>query len=471
MSENYLCTYLCTKNFICNFALIMRKATTTITPMLLKTRAKGDTYQIVIRINHNGRYYLNVGNIYAKDSDWDDKQHRLKRKYPNSSVINKIISDKVYEIEQRLYSFTTNGKSFTAKELCQTQHSLTTNIDDLANAMVIDKNLTYGSAHNYNTTFRRLKTYMGRNSINITDLNASTLRKWADYMKNTMHYADGTIQISLCHIAALWNYAISKRLASRSQYPMDEWKYLSDYRQKPHHIALSYAQITLLNNYFKDNYVVVDSTNNTWDYVNSTNHISLKHKELYISLFLIGYRMQGLALADLLSLRTEMLSLKSYKGKEYLVINGLKRQKTGVSVEVVVEIDNTFKFLFNAFTDTMDERDGWVFPIYSNIKFDKITDKIVEDTRHRCTLKIASVMSSIASELNQRIDNPSLQFPPRITYYMCRHTFATMYMERGGGNILALASMLGHNVSSTTNYVKELKNIDTLIESKMNMFE
>lgn len=122
----------------------MRKATTTITPMLLKTRAKGDAYQIVIRINHNGRYYLNVGNIYAKNSDWDDKQHRLKRKYPNSSVINKIISDKVYEIEQRLYSFTTNGKSFTAKELCQTQHSLTTNIDDLANAMVTDKNLTYG---------------------------------------------------------------------------------------------------------------------------------------------------------------------------------------------------------------------------------------------------------------------------------------------------------------------------------------
>ena len=456
---------------MCNFALIMRKATTTITPMLLKTRAKGDTYQLVIRINHNGRYYLNVGNIYVKETDWDDKQHRLKRKYPNSSVINKIISDKLYEIEQRLYSFTANGKSFTAKELCQTQYTLTTNIDDLAKAMVNDKNLTHGSTLNYKATLRRLKTYMGRNSINITDLTAPILRKWGDYMKNTMHYADGTIQISLCHIAALWNYAISKRLVSRSQYPMDEWKYLSDFRQKPHHIALSYSQITLLHNYFKTNYVVVDGSCKTWAYVNGANHLSLKHNELYVSLFLIGYRMQGLALADLLSLRADMLSLKSYKGKEYLVVNGLKRQKTGVSVEVVVEIDNMFKFLFNAFTDTMDERDGWVFPIYSNIKFDKITDKIVEETRNKCSLKIAYVMSSIAAELNKSITNPSLRFPSRITYYMCRHTFATMYMERGGGNILALASMLGHNVSATTNYVKELKNIDTLIESKMDMFK
>lgn len=470
--SNFLkCTFLCIKNFVAKkgfitFAVIMKKSTTTITPMLLKSRCKGDKQQVVIRINHNGRYYLNIGNVYACANEWDDKKHRLKRNYPNADIINKLISDKVYEIEQRLYSFTTNNKSFTAKELCSNKadksHSLL--IADLMDELCADRNLTDKTRLNYADTLRRVREYIGKDNILLNELNAPTLRKFADYLKHNKGLADGTIQISISHLAAIWNYAISKRIASRSDYPMDEWKYLEDYKQKPQHKALTKHQMILLENYYITNYVVVDQASMTYSYTLAKNLISLKHKELYLSLFLIGYRMQGLALADLLSIRKEMISFITRNGIEYMVVSGIKRQKTGVSVEVVVEMDDMSNALLRVYLDTMDERGGWLFPIYSGIKFDRFTDTIVSDVRKACGAKIASVMSSIANEIGE-------DFPKRITYYMCRHTFATVYMEYGGGNILALASMLGHNVASTTNYVKELRSVNALIDNKKGMFD
>lgn len=449
----------------------MRKCATTITPMLLKSRSKDGKYQVVIRINHHGRYYLNIGNVYACACEWDENHQRLRKKYPNAEAINKLISDKVYEIEQRMYQFISVGKSFTAKELCSCgDNSMSVDIDDVVRNLSKERNLTPKSIRNYCNTTNRVKGFIGRNKVNLNELDSTTLRRFGDWMRNTRKLADGTIQISLAHIASMWNYCISKRILSRSDYPMDEWNYLSTYHQQPHHISLTFHQMLLLESYYTTNYLVVDQASACWNYKNPSNHISLSHCELYISLYLIGYRMQGLALADLLSIRKEQLSYITKNGISYMVISGLKRQKTGVSVEVVVEMDDMCLSLLKVFIDTIDSRDGWLFPIYYGLSFNKLTDDVVTDARAACGRRISRYVSSVGVELNKVIDNPSERFPSRITYYSCRHTFATLYMERGSGNISALASMLGHNVASTTNYVKELRSVDALIESKGGMF-
>lgn len=465
------------KNFVAKKGFItfahMKKATTTITPMLLKSRCKGDKQQVVIRINHNGRYYLNIGNVYALTSEWDDKKHRLKKNYPNADIINKLISDKVYEIEQRLYSLTANNQTFTAKELCSNNVNKSNSliIADLMDRLCEDRNLTHKTKRHYADTLRRIREYLGKDVILLNELNAPTLRKFADYLKHNKQLSDGTIQMCLSQLAATWNYAISKRLASRADYPMDEWKYTQDYKQTPKHQALSKSKMTLLDSYYVNHFLAINQAAMTYNYIHPKNHISLKHKELYVSLFLIGYRMQGLALADLLSIRSDMISFIVRDGIEYMVISGLKRQKTGVSVEIVVEMDNMSNALLRIYLDTMGERNGWLFPIYNEIKFERFTDVVVTDIRKYCGGRIASVMSSIAKELNKGIEDVSERFPERITYYMCRHTFATVYMECGGGNILALASMLGHNVASTTNYIKELRSVNVLIDNKKGMFD
>lgn len=460
------------KKGLINFA-VMKKSTTTITPMLLKSRSKGDKQQVVIRINHNGRYYLNIGNVYACACEWDNKKHRLKKNYPNADIINKLISDKVYEIEQRLYSLTANNQTFTAKELCSNKCAKANSllIADLIDGLCNDRNLTPRTKANYGDTLRRVREYLGKDNISLNELNAPTLRKFADYLKHNKHLADGTIQITISHIAALWNYAISKRMASRSNYPMDEWKYLENYKQKPQHKALTKKQMIMLECYYITNYIIVDQASMTYSHKPSQSHKLLSTKELCLSLFLIGYRMQGLALADLLSIRSEMISFITRGGNEYMVVSGIKRQKTGVSVEVVVEMDDIANTLLRIYLDTMSERGGWLFPVYDTISFNRFTDKVVTDKRKRCGAKISLVLSSIGRELNKGIEDVSERFPERITYYMCRHTFATVYMECGGGNILALASMLGHNVASTTNYVKELRSVNALIDNKKGMFE
>lgn len=450
----------------------MKKSATTITPMLLKSRCKGDKQQVVIRINHNGRYYLNIGNVYARACEWDETHHRLKKKYPNADIINKMISDKVYEIEQRLYALVSANKTFTAKDLCSNKNDKgnSTLVADLIDNLCEDRNLIPKTRDNYADTLRRVRDYLGKDNISLHELNAPTLRKFADYLKHNKHLADGTIQISISHLAAVWNYAIAKRLASRADYPMDEWKYLEDYKQKPNHKALTKAQMIWAESYYINNYIVVDPLSNTYSYKNPQNHITLNHNELYLSLFLIGYRMQGLALSDLLSINHTQISYLKRGDIEYMVVSGIKRQKTGVGVEVVVELDDMTRLLLQVYLDTMSERGGWLFPIYNEISFERFTDRNVSDLRKRCGGKIASVMSSIGKELNKGIEDVSERFPERITYYMCRHTFATVYMSNGG-NILALASMLGHNVASTTNYVKELRSVDTLIANKRGMYD
>lgn len=452
----------------------MKKSTTTITPMLLKSRSKGDTYQVVIRINHNGRYYLNIGNVYAHESDWDERNHRLKKKYPNSEILNKMIADKVYEIEQRLYSYLQSNTPFTPKMLCEEKadKSKSIIIGDLIDALCEDRNLVEKTCVTYKQTLRRLRLFMEKDSILLTELTAAVLRRFADHMKNEMHLADGTIQISIAHIAAVWNFAISKKLASRADYPMEEWNYLEDYRQQPHHIAISASLMSQLENYYISNYIVVDQVSGEFNYKNYKNHITLRHKELYLSLFLIGYRMQGLALADLLRIRMEQISFIKRGDTEYMVVSNVTRQKTKVGVEVVVEMDDIANALLRVYLNTASERGGWLFPVYADLKFKRINDKVVENARMYCTILIGNTMSEIAKELNETVlKDEDEKFPDRVTYYVCRHSFATAYLEKTNGNILALSSMLGHDVLSTTNYVKELKSIDALIDSKKDLYK
>lgn len=432
---------------------------TTITPMLLRSRSKDSKYQVVIRINHDGRYYLNVGDIYASENEWDKSHNRLKPKYPNAAILNKIIADKVAEIETRLYSLSQSGKPFTAKDLTLKTNDTSLVFKDLVEAIINYRNLRLNSAKNYHTAAMNVSKYLGKDGVLLTELNAPTLRKFAQYLKSDLHMADNTIRNMLTLIGCVWKYAIEQHLVDRNLYPYDEWRYTYEYKQQPHHIALSEYEMNQFDAYYVNRYLSVDLLANSYSYSDMNIFQKSYSKELCLSLFLIGYRMQGLALCDLLKIKRNDLEFIERGETRYMVVKGMRRQKTNVAVNIVVEMDDMFTALITPYL----QWDGYIFPPYRQLKpNESVTSKTAVDILKLCTRHISDRVSAIAKEIG--IDK-------RITYYMVRHTFATIYMSKGNGNIMALASMLGHNVLATTNYIKELDSVDALIESKRGMFD
>lgn len=432
---------------------------TTITPMLLRSRSKDGKYQVVIRINHDGRYYLNVGDIYASEAEWDKSHNRLKPKYPNATILNKIIADKVSEIETRLYSLSQLGKPFTAKDLTIKTNDTSLVFNDLVEALINYRNLRLNTAKNLHTAAMNVSKYLGKDGVLLTELNAPTLRKFAQHLKMNLSMADNTIRNTLTLIGCVWKFAIEQHLVDRSIYPYDEWKYSSDYKQQAHHIALSEYEMNQFDAYYANRCLSVDLLKNSYSYRNMNNFLKSYSKELCLSLFLIGYRMQGLALCDLLKIKRNDIEFIEREETRYMVVKGMRRQKTNVAVNIVVEMDDMFTALITPYL----QWDGYIFPPYRKLQSNEaVTSKSAIAILKLCTRHISDRMSAIAKEIG--IDK-------RITYYMVRHTFATIYMRKGNGNIMALASMLGHNVLATTNYVKELDSVDALIDSKKGMFD
>lgn len=436
-----------------------------------RSKANGE-YPIVIRVQWNGRSEKYLP-ITCKKSEWDSKKGRVKSNCNSYNSHNRLITNELLKIGQKKLQFESNGIPYTAKDLLSDKNNLQNAnsliFKDLMERMLDVKGYPKHTRRLYNYSYNSLVTFMGKNDFKVIELNSSLMEGFARYLKNVKALSDGTINTLLARVGCVYRYGIENGIIDEVRYPhpFKRFNYWKTYKISSNRFGLTSDVMQLLENDYLRQVVYTNGIDGTWWYKENVEKLLLhkRSSELFIQcLFLICYKMQGLALCDMVRIKSENITIQKIEGDEYYIFSDIFRQKTNEQINVIsVKRTPSNAAIFDIFINSMSERDGWFLPLLNNKNAKP--DNIVQAMSQMISKKLNKIFSRIDKENNNILTDMGLDYG-HITFYQARHTFASVYVNEKNGNPVFLAQLMGRSVQNIFSYVNSLSNVQELIKAK-----
>lgn len=449
----------------------------TIKAVQITSRHRADgNYPIVIRVQFNGRAekYLPIA---VPISAWDKKRGKVKSSYKASYEHNRLIISELLKIEQRKLQFETNSVPYTAKMLLSDENYLQLGNSliyrDLYKRMLKIKHYAYNTERLYNYAYSVLCDYVGREDFSILELTSQYVEGFCRWCVNVRNINEGSVNSICAKIGVVYRYGIDCGIIDefRFPYPFKKFKYWQTYKYGSNKFGLSGDVMQILESDYINQCMVADGMQGIWCYKDGVCETILnkRYSELFIQcLLLMCYKLQGLALCDLIRIKAENITIQKIDDEEYYIFSGLRRKKTRESIDVIsVKRSDCNAVIFEAFIQSMNERDGWFLPLMYN-KGDITVDSVVNSMTILINKKIKKIFNRIDSENDGVFKEMGIDID-RITYYTFRHTFASVYVNECAGNPVYLAQLMGRSVNNIFTYVNGLNTLESMVREKNKM--
>lgn len=425
----------------------MKTNTATLRVIQLEQPNKQGLYPIVIRAQWNGRAEKRTG-IAIPKAAWSERTSTIKSSYPNSSMLNATIQGLYTEALQRKVELEVNGKLRKAKDIFTsgTKKNGTksdTDYQTLINSIINSRALSYGTQRTYFVAYHVICEFLNvdeKDGFEITILTPDTCRSFAKSLQNR-GCKNGTIFNYLSSIAAVLHYAIKQKLVDADLYPFDTYNYRVAFRTEPKKKAITEEDISRIRDLLFERLMPCE------DFTPFTRQTT---NEFALAMYFLGYQFGGLALIDMANLRKEQLTIKKQGKVEYYVFSGVYRKKTNQPVPIVASSNILLKALITKYMALPGE---YLFPFG--------TDCHTTDPKHNHL-----VMNSLSKSINLHLRKAT---GLDITYYSCRHSFATTYINSEGANPVHLATMMGRSVNGIFRYVKTIQTEDDILRERSRM--
>lgn len=447
----------------------------TIKAVLITSRPKANgEYPIVIRVQFNGRAERYLP-ITCKKSEWDSQKGRCNSKCKSSNSHNRLIISELHKVETKLLDYQRLGIPYTAKDLLSDKNSLQNAnsliFKDLMERMLDMKGYENHTRRLYRYSYNSLVTFMGdRKDFKVIDLNSSLMEGFARYLKNVKGIADGTINTLLARIGCVYRYGIEMNIIDevRFPHPFRKFNYWKTYKISSNRFGLTSDVMQLLENDYLNQVVYTNGIDGgTWWYKENVERLLLhkRSSELFIQcLFLICYKMQGLALCDMVRIKAENITIQKIENDEYYIFSDIFRKKTNEQINVIsVKRTPSNAAIFDIFINSMSERDGYFLPLLNNKNAKP--DNIVQAMSQMIGKKLNKIFTRIDKDNDNILTDMGLDYG-HITFYQARHTFASVYVNEKHGNPIFLAQLMGRSVQNIFSYVNSLSNVQELIKAK-----
>lgn len=436
-----------------------------------RPKANGE-YPIVIRVQFNGRAekYLPIS---VPISQWDSSKGRVKSNCKSCHSYNRLIISELHKVETKLLDYQRLGTPYTAKDLLSDKNTLQNAnsliFSELMENMLKVKRYRHSTSRLYRYSYSVLSDFMERKDFKVIEISAVVLEGFAKWCRDVRGICPGTINTLLARLGVIYHYGIEAGIIDevRYPYPFKKFKYWQTYKTSKTRFGLSREVMQILENDYINRCVYSDGIQGTWWYRENVERLLLhkRSSDLFIQcLLLMCYKMQGLALTDLLRVRAENITIQKLDGDEYYIFTGLQRRKTGEGIDVIsVKRTDCNSAIFDIFIDTMKDRDGWLLPVLYG-KPQECHERQV----HMMTQLIGRKVKGIFQRIDRENDNVFKEMGldlSKITYYTFRHTFATSFIEQGG-NPFILADLMGRSPNNICTYINGLTSVKELIKAK-----
>lgn len=365
-----------------------------------KTLSNGE-HPIMVRISKDGkRKYVSVG-ISVKSEFWNFNKNEPKLNCPNREYINLIIANKKKEYEEEIIRLTSENKDFTANTLGENKGIKLQTVNEIfleyIDSLKMEKRTGYMKS--VQQVYNSLLEYHGHLNIHFSEINQLWLKRYEVWLHNK-GLANNTVGIRFRTLRAIFNYAITKEVARREDYPFDKYK-VSKLNEETAKRALSKTDITRIIRFKSSNRLL----------------------QFPIDIFAFTYYAGGINFVDIANLTRANLM------EDRLVY---KRQKTGKLIRVPLTqqaIDLISKYA--------NKNNPYLFPIFSS--------------KHKTEQEKANRLHKVITKVNRRLrqvgEELSISIP--VTTYVARHSQATI-MKKAGVATSVISQIMGHSSERVT---------------------
>lgn len=264
------------------------------------------------------------------------------------------------------------------------------------------------SAKAYTDTRKSLKKFKPK--LTFEELTSEVLSGYEVFLRDTGSETGG-VAFRMRQLRALYNKAINRDKVKREFYPFREYK-VSKLKPSVQKIALSIEEIKAFKN------------------VDLREHPELQEAKDY---FMFSFYGRGINFQDMMLLQESNLR----DGRVYYQRSKTKKRLNFALLEPA-------KNILNYYSDKNDS--SYVFPILLN---KNMSPQQVKNRKQKVISRVNYKLKRIAKLAG---------IEKNITFYVARHSFATIQKKKGS-SIEKISEMLGHkNVSITMVYLKDFSN-------------
>ena len=431
---------------------------------------KNNEFPIYIVVCFHGRVEKSTG-VSCLQRDWDSKREVVKRSCANSVVLNKMLYDIKQRVIQRKNDFEYKSQVYTAKMLiddCVVDLDGRSNVyKDIMYRLIDERRLSMNSRKRYEYSYRKICEYLGRDGFIVDELNLGFVKDFSSWLCKSV--CDGTIKDLLGCVAAVWNYAIDRRIVSDELFPFREFKFTTRFKRGERDYFLDVSHIKLLMDYWLD--LVIERDGNRWHYKDGAYDLLRKRtsKEWGILWFLLCYKLNGSAPVDVALLKLSECKNIEINGERYWAID-FKRQKTKRDVHVRWKRDMFSIIALEHFMG--DSCNGYVYRV---VDMDDEYKKLKQSSRNaEVALKwVRKAFEEINGKIIQSNVDKGVREPlievQRVDMYTARHTAANHLLNTPNITVSELASILARSPNTIATYIHQLTNDEEIVSITKNM--
>jgi site-specific recombinase XerD len=359
----------------------------TIKPILHSRKNKENKYPLAIRIYKDGKYSLVFLGFTMDKKQWDAKQNKVKKDYPNSGRLNAFITKKLAEINEKYLTLELENKETSSKIL----HKSIVNKASLdsfnAEAKEYLANLKNSGSYNRLSAERprihRFQEFIKGQDISFKEITISLLTQFKSFLLGGRKVSERTAINHLVVIRSIYSQAIKKGIVDQKHYPFGRGKVVIKFPDSIK-VGLSKKEVESLEAFdAKDNEAM----------------------QLALDTWLLSFYFAGMRVADVLQLH-----LGDFK-------DGRLHYKMGKNDKVVsLQIPTKAIDIIKRYRPTSNERNGLLFPHLNNAI--DLNDKFdVQKKTSQANKTINKNLKLIANEIGLN---------KNLTMHIARHTFGNI---------------------------------------------
>lgn len=426
----------------------------------LKVNKNGES-PVYLSVCFHGRLEKSTG-ISILPKYWDEKRETIKPGCPNAPVLNKMLQDMRNAVIERKNELEYQKRVYTPAMLLQDTRNdfngASNVFKSLMDSLIDERRLKDGTIRSYTYTYRKLCEYLKRKDFIVDELVLGVMKDFAAWLERN-NIKINTIKRILSCIAAVWNYAIQRKIVTGVDYPFVEFKYTQKYKEVPRDYYLEKSHIARLKEYWLN--LVIERDGNRWHYKPGAEDKLMNRcsKEFGILWFLLCYRYGGAAPADVAYLIPESFERVNVEGNDCWKVT-FRRKKTSVEVRYIVKRDLMSIISIEHFLGLSGH---FVYPILH--WHEGCTDKFLLEQCHKISNKAIRHVRKAFLDINEDIardnvrngcEEPLVEVNKAVMY-TARHSRASNYLDTPGATVSALASMMGRSSNCIATYVHRIQ--------------
>lgn len=324
-------------------------------------------------------------------------------------------------------------------------------IADVYESFIVFRQRRISTLKLYNYAFRLFVDFIGSDSVLIEEIDTMQVSNFINWLGEK--YSGNSGYVVYCIIKSLFNFAVKHYYIDNN--PMNMVDTRRRLVRRHHHQALTDRQMEICENDFWHSFHT--SANDKWE----RKMLSDTKSEAFFKMcFILGYYLQGLAFVDVLSLKVSQVKLRELSGKSLYVVE-TNRRKTGKGVKIVIPDShaNRFRLFTLVYESAVNNGREYLLPFMDTLGDD---EQYIYSKVNRLNCNLSRKLKQWWRKLNQTKLKRNPIDIKTTSYYSCRHTFATLYLQSPTANISELATLMGRNSEYIDTYIREIDSERTI---------